>query len=262
MSLSLLELVLLTGGIVLSFQTAGWLVARKLANVTLVDVLWAIGFGLVALIGLGYGGGDWERRVLVAILVALWSVRLAWHLARRSWRQPEDPRYQKMRQRYGPAFAWKSLYLVFWFQGLLLLGIATPVLLAQGVAAGRGLGAWEAVGTVLWVLGLGVETLADRQLRRFRSDPARRGQVLDTGLWRYSRHPNYFGEALLWWGIGLVALPVPGGFWGLLGPSLLTFLLLRVSGVSLLEEELLARKPGYAEYVRKTSAFFLWPPRG
>lgn len=260
--LELPALVAWSAALVLAFQTAGWWVSRRLGNVTLVDIQWAVGFGLVAWMGAVWGQGELERRVLVAVLVSLWSARLAWHLARRSWGQPEDPRYRAMRERHGAAFAWKSLYLVFWLQGLLLLVVATPIFLAQGVAAGRSLGGWELVGSLLWLAGWSIEAVADRQLQRFRNDPSRRGGVLATGLWRYSRHPNYFGEALLWWGIGLAAVPVSGGAWGLVGPALLTLLLLRVSGVTLLEAELRARKPAYADYVRRTSAFLPWPPRG
>jgi steroid 5-alpha reductase family enzyme len=247
---------------VLAFHTLGWWRSRKLSNVTLVDIQWALGFSLVALLGLLWGQGELERRLLVALLVWIWSGRLAAHLARRSRGRPEDPRYQKMRTRHGPAFVWKSLYLVFWLQALLLLVVAAPLLLAQGVAAGHAIGVWEGVGTLLWSLGFTIEAVADRQLQRFRNDPTRKGEVLDSGLWRYSRHPNYFGEALLWWGLGLIAVAVPGGYWGLVGPLLLTFLLLRVSGVTLLEAELISRKPGYREYVARTSSFLPWPPRG
>jgi len=151
-----------------------------------------------------------------------------------------------------------SLFTVFWLQGVILWIVVLPVLGA--IRGGGALGVWDALGVLVFSVGFTMEAVADAQLRRFRADPANRGQVLDTGLWRYSRHPNYFGDALLWWGIYLLA--VGGGApWTVVGPVLMTFLLRKVSGVTLLEQDIGDRRPGYAEYVRRTSPFVPLPPR-
>ncbi|HET9695105.1 MAG TPA: DUF1295 domain-containing protein, partial [Steroidobacteraceae bacterium] len=199
------------------------------------------------------------RTVLVLTLVTLWGLRLAIYLGRRTFGHEEDRRYQAIRRRNDPGFTWKSLYLVFGLQAVLAWVISLPLL--GGVAGDpRPLGVLDGLGAALWLLGWSFESVGDWQLARFKADPANAGRVMDRGLWRYTRHPNYFGDFCVWWGFYLVALAA-GAWWSIAGPALMTVLLLRVSGVALLERDIGTRRPGYEEYVRRTNAFFPGPPR-
>lgn len=199
-----------------------------------------------------------HRGALVLACVAVWAARLGRHLLRRNLGHGEDPRYAAMRAAHGRRFAWVSLFTVFLLQAGLAWIVSLPV---QAAVASRGpLGPLDDAAAVLFAAGFLCEAVADVQLARFRADPQSRGRVLDTGLWRYSRHPNYFGNAVLWWGLGLFA--VAAGAWpALLGPLLMTVLLLKVSGVALLERDIADRRPAYANYIRRTSAFVPWFPR-
>jgi steroid 5-alpha reductase family enzyme len=188
----------------------------------------------------------------------IWAARLSMHLTARNLGHGEDRRYQEIRARHEPRFALKSLYLVFWLQAILAWFVSLPLLGA--FASLQPVGWLDYVGIGLWFIGFGFEAIGDWQLARFRRDPANAGQVLDRGLWRHTRHPNYFGEFCLWWGFGCIALAA-GAWWSLAGPALLSFLLLRVSGVPLLEKGIGNRRPRYADYVLKTNAFFPGPPR-
>jgi steroid 5-alpha reductase family enzyme len=237
---------------------AGWLASVARRDVSIVDSLWSLFFLTGALVYAALAGAGGARTLLVLALVLLWALRLAAYLTWRNWGEPEDRRYQAIRARNEPGFEWKSVYLVFGLQVLLAWICALPVYAALGGAAP--LGPLDYAGAALWLAGFCFETVADWQLARFRADPASRGRVLDTGLWRYTRHPNYFGEALLWWGLYLVAVAA-GGAWTVFAPLLLTWLLLRVSGVTLLEQDIHERRPAYRDYVARTSAFLPWPPR-
>jgi steroid 5-alpha reductase family enzyme len=196
--------------------------------------------------------------VLVMILVAAWSLRLSWYITRRGHGTEEDHRYKTIRANNEPGFRYKSLYIVYGLQGALAWFIAMPLVVAMSGQAPLG---WlDFTGIALWLGGMYFEVVGDNQLRRFRADPANAGKVLDTGLWRYTRHPNYFGECVLWWGYFLLALAA-GGWWTVLSPLLMTVLLLRVSGVALLEKDIAERRPEYAEYIRRTNAFLPGPVR-
>lgn len=256
----MLGTILAATAVVLVLYMIGlWVVSLHLGDVSIVDLGWPVGFVIVAWIAHGLGDGSSGRRLLLATLVSVWAARLLAHLLVRKLAEPgEDPRYTALRQRRGPSFTWTSLGVVFLAQGALIWAVGLPVQ-AAGTSA-RGLGPLDLAGTVLWAIGLAIEAVGDEQLRRFKANPARRGSVLDTGLWRLSRHPNYFGDCLVWWGIYLVALSA-GAWWTIVGPLLMTTLLLKVSGVRLLEARLAAR-PGYADYVARTSAFVPLPPRG
>ncbi|MCU0842244.1 MAG: DUF1295 domain-containing protein [Thiobacillaceae bacterium] len=242
----------------LSLGVVGWLVTLPRNNVNLVDSLWSLFFLAAALAYAGAGEADGPRAALVLFLVALWALRLATHLALRNRGKPEDRRYRAIRANHSPGFGWKSLYIVFGLQAVLAWLISLP--LHAALLSPAPLGVLDILGAALMLAGLATESLADRQLDRFKSDPAQRGRVLDTGLWRYSRHPNYFGESCVWWGFGLIALAA-GAWWALLAPALMTFLLLRVSGVALLEKDIAERRPDYRDYIARTSAFVPWPPR-
>jgi steroid 5-alpha reductase family enzyme len=240
-----------------ALAVAAWVVATVRRNAGLVDIFWSLFF--VAAAATYVALTPWTARsALVAPLVAIWGLRLAGYLALRNWNAPEDRRYQAIRARNEPGFAWKSLYLVFGLQGLLAWIIAAP--LAAAIGSEPGLGPMDFVGAALVVFGLAFEAVADAQLARFKSDPAHKGQVLDAGLWRYTRHPNYFGEFCVWWGFFAIAAAA-GGAWTVFSPLIMSVLLLKVSGVALLERDIAERRPGYREYVARTNAFFPGPRR-
>lgn len=241
-------------------MTLLWLVSLAKRDVSIVDVFWGPAFLLVSLVYFGavpaqvVGEGQ-SRRLLVLALVALWALRLGGHIAWRSRGEGEDHRYGAMRHKVGESFRWRSLYRVFWLQGALVSVIAIPLFLVQTRPA-PDLWRWsDGVGLALWAIGFVFETGADYQLLRFKGDPANRGQVLRHGFWALSRHPNYFGEACLWWGFFFFALAVPGGLWSLPSVLLMTFLLLRVSGVTLLEKTITERRPAYRDYIESTPSF-------
>ncbi len=247
-------LLLFTLGVGIAF----WIVSVWRRDVSIVDTLWSLMFLAITL---GYAwleGVSGPRGWLLIGLVSVWSLRLSYYITARNHGEPEDHRYQKIRANNQPGFVWKSLYIVFAFQVLMAWLIAMP--LAVAVSSDTALGWLDLAGGALWVLGMVFEVGGDRQLARFKSDPSNRGQVLDTGLWRYTRHPNYFGECALWWGYYLMACAA-GGWWTLASPLLMSFLLLRVSGVALLEQDIGERRPAYAEYIQRTNAFFPGPPR-
>lgn len=236
---------------------AGWLITLPRENVNLVDSLWPGFFVAAAVAYAALVPLTGPRAPLVLILVSLWGLRLSAHLIVRNWGTKEDRRYRAIRANNSPGFAWKSLYIIFGLQAVLAWFISMPLFAAIGSPAP--LGFLDSVGAGLVLAGVTIEAVADRQLARFTSDPANRGRVMDRGLWHYSRHPNYFGEATIWWGLFVIAA-AGGGWWTLLSPLLMTLLLLRVSGVTLLEKDIAQRRPGYREYARRTNAFFPWPP--
>jgi steroid 5-alpha reductase family enzyme len=235
-----------------------WLLSLRLRDASIVDVWWGPGFAALALASFALA----ERgHALVTALTVVWGLRLGLHLARRNLGHGEDPRYAAMRRRHGERFGRVSLVSVFGMQGLLMWLVSLPVQVANAAGDPAQLGLLELAGTALWGVGLFFEAVGDFQLARFRADPANAGRVLESGLWRYTRHPNYFGDCCAWWGIFLVALPAPGAWLTAPSPALMSFLLLRVSGVPLLERSLRKRRPGYDDYVRRTSVFFPLPPR-
>jgi steroid 5-alpha reductase family enzyme len=243
---------------VLGALTLLWGVSLHLRDASIIDAFWGPGFALATLVYWLVEGTRGARGTLVLALVAVWAARLGWHLLRRNRRLGEDPRYAAMRVRHGERWAGVSLLRVFWLQGAILWIISAPLLAA--VRSRGPLGGLDAIGAAIFLVGLTLEALADAQLTRFRTDPANVGRVLDSGLWRYSRHPNYFGDALLWWGLFTIAAGA-GAYWTVFAPAAMTFLLLRVSGVPLLEKGLGRTRPGYADYVRRTSSFVPWLPK-
>ena len=238
--------------------TATWVVSVAKRDVSIVDSLWGPLIWTAAAAGLAALPSAGPRAGWVLAAVALWAVRLTTHITWRNWGEPEDRRYQDIRARNEPRFWLKSLYLVFGLQAVLACVVAAPVVVAG--ASARPLSWIDAVGLALMAFGLLFEAVADAQLARFKGDAANRGQVMDRGLWRTSRHPNYFGECCVWWGVYLAALAA-GGWWTVFSPVLMTFLLLKVSGVALLEKDLRERRPAYRDYIARTSAFIPWAPR-
>ncbi len=237
---------------------SGWVISLVKNNVDIVDSCWSLLF-LVATGAYVYASGvQSPRGQLLLWLVMLWAVRLSVYLTARNWGHAEDRRYQAMRARNEPNFRYKSVWRVFGIQALLAWIISLPLLGATGSEAPLGL--LDAAGVVLWCIGFVFEAGGDWQLTRFKRNPANAGQVMDQGLWRYTRHPNYFGDFAIWWGFYLIALAA-GAWWSILGPLLMTGLLLKVSGVALLEKDIGERRPGYADYIRRTHAFFPGPPK-
>lgn len=258
MSAVTLVFVGLAGALVL--MTAVWLASLWKRDASIIDAFWGLAFVLLAWLYFALGSQSVFRQLLVPILVTLWGLRLSLYILWRNWGQGEDPRYAAMRAKYGSKFPWLSLVIVFWLQAFLAWLIALPLWQVQAAAGPPGLTWLDALGLVVFAVGLIVESTADLQLARFRADAANRGKVLDRGLWRYSRHPNYFGEALVWWGLFVIVLSTPGAWWTVVSPLLITFLLLRVSGVTLLEDSLKSTKPGYRDYIESTNAFIPWFP--
>lgn len=240
------------------FAVIAWAVATVRRNAGLVDIFWSLFILLGALVVVQASPVPGARAWLVLALIAAWALRLAGYLAARNWRAPEDHRYRAIRERNEPGFAWKSLYLVFGLQAVLAWLILAPV--AAAIRLNGSVGALDIVGAALAAFGIAFEAIADRQLARFKSRPASEGAVMDRGLWRYTRHPNYFGEFCVWWGLYLVAVAA-GAWWTIFSPLLVTALLLRVSGVTLLEKDIGKRRPGYREYIARTNAFFPGLPR-
>lgn len=245
----------------IGLMTAVWLVSLVRRDVSTVDSFWGIGFLLASWVYWSAAETTVVRQFVVLTLVHAWGLRLSLYLARRNWGKPEDRRYRAMRERAGSRFAWTSLFVVFWLQAALAWAISFPLHAALVAGGPVELTRLDWLGLVLFLGGFSFEVVGDWQLARFKADPDTVGKVCDRGLWRYTRHPNYFGEALLWWGIGCFALATPGGGWTLVGPTLITALLLKVSGVSLLERDLQQTKSGYREYVLRTSAFIPWFPK-
>jgi steroid 5-alpha reductase family enzyme len=245
-----LQALLWTGGLAFT----AWLVSLRQKDVSTVDSFWPLliltGAASYTLIAPQPG-----PRALVAVaLVALWAMRLAIHITWRHWGKPEDRRYQAIRARNQPHFKWKSLVLVFALQAVLAWVVSSSVLAAT--VNPRPWHWLDSLGVGVIVAGGLFEAVADWQLARFKSDPAHKGKVMDDGLWRYSRHPNYFGEFCVWWGFYLIALSAQGGWWAIASPVLMTVLLLKVSGVALQEKDIAERRPGYREYINRTNAFF------
>lgn len=245
--------------VILSLMTLVWLVSLLLSNSSIVDIIWGTGFVIAGWVYFAFTpDGFLLRKWLISILVTLWGLRLSLYILWRNWGKPEDFRYQKMRQEAGKRWWWQSYFQVFVLQGLLMWLISAPLLAAQHSSAPTNLTMFDFIGLALWAVGFFFEAVGDLQLARFKANPANKGKVLDAGVWRYTRHPNYFGDSAQWWGYYLIGASA-GGWWTIFSPILMTLLLLRVSGVALLEKTLETR-PGYKEYVEKTSAFIPWFP--
>lgn len=236
----------------------GWAVSVLRRNVDVVDSLWSLMFLLALVVYWRLSPVQGERGLLLLALVSIWSLRLCVYITARNWGHDEDRRYQAIRARNQPGFTFKSLYLVFLFQAVLAWVISLPLLGATLSAAPLGL--FDYCGAALWFVGFMFEAGGDWQLARFKRDPANAGKVMDRGFWRYTRHPNYFGDFAVWWGFYLIALSA-GAWWSIIGPALMSMLLMRVSGVRLLERDIGTRRPEYADYVQRTNAFFPGPPK-
>ena len=242
----------------LVFAFCGWMLSLLQRDVSIVDSMWSLMFLLAFAVYLATAETlGWRAWLLGSLLVA-WALRLSVYITWRNHGQPEDHRYQAIRRNHQPHFEFKSLFIVFGFQAVLAWVICLPILAGAGSQAPPGI--LDYAGCAVWAVGMFFEVVGDAQLARFRARPGNKGQVLDSGLWRYTRHPNYFGEFTLWWGYYLLALSA-GAAWTVLSPLLMSLLLLRVSGVALLEKDIGARRPHYRQYICRTNAFFPGKPR-
>lgn len=239
---------------------ATWVVSIVVKNASIVDVVWGLGFVGVSWVLVLTIDGDRGRQFLLAILVSLWGLRLAGYLFGRNHGKGEDWRYVVMRKRWGNRFPLVSLVTVFGLQGVIMWLVSLPVQLGNGDAS-PGIGPIAVMGIMVWLVGILFEAVGDAQLARFKSNPDNAGKVMDKGLWSLTRHPNYFGDSMVWWGIAIVAAENGTGVVGFIGPVVMTFFLMKVSGVPMLERSMAKRKPGYAEYMARTSAFFPRPPK-
>jgi len=245
-------------GAMLLLGSVAWLYSVWRSDVSIVDSLWSLFFLLAALIFAATAPEPGARGLLLLVLVMLWSIRLSAYITLRNWGHPEDYRYQAIRANNEPRFWLKSWYIVFGLQAVLAWIICLPLLPAISVPAAPG---WlDAVALVLFLTGFVFETGGDYQLARFKADGNNKGRVLDSGLWRYTRHPNYFGEFCISWAFYLIAV-ASGAWWSIVSPLLMTFLLLRVSGVAMLEKTISERRPDYVRYIARTNAFFPGPRR-
>lgn len=256
-----LKIMLINLGAVLAFMTVIWMVSVVKKKASIVDGFWGLGFVLVAWLTAALSSGYAGRKWLVAVLITLWGVRLAAHIFYRSWGEPEDKRYQAWRQEHGDRYWYVSFVTVFMLQGVLLWLVSLASQFAQLAATPDHLTWWDLGGGVVWAGGWLFESLGDWQLLRFKQQPANAGKIMDQGLWAYTRHPNYFGETMVWWGLFVITLGTPGGVWLIISPLLITGLLLKVSGVALLDKTMLATRPQYREYMARTSAFVPWFPK-
>lgn len=248
---------MLTGLVaVLALFTGLWLVSLLVKNSSIVDMWWGPGILLIGAVYKFNSEGAPNRSTLVLSLLAIWALRLAWHIGARNIGHGEDFRYAKWRQERGTSWWWFSYFKVFVLQAVIAWIIAMPLYYAMTAPEPIHFTLWDDAAALVFAIGFLFEAIGDEQLRRFKKNPANKGRVLDSGLWRYTRHPNYFGEAVMWWGFGLFSLAAGGYTAGLIGPAIMTFLLIRVSGVALLEKTLAESKAGYAHYIATTPAFF------
>ncbi len=258
--MSFLEIYGITALAILGYMTILWILSLILKNTSIVDIFWGAGFVLAnwiyfALTPEGFAGRKW----LISVLVTIWGLRLSLYILWRNWGKPEDSRYQKFREDAGEKWWWYSFFQTFLLQGFLMWVISIPLLAAQISATPDRLTLLDGLAIVVWGIGFFFEAVGDFQMARFKADPDNKGKVLNSGVWRYTRHPNYFGDATQWWAYYLIATAA-GAFWTIYSPIAMTILLLRVSGVTLLEKELKETKPKYKEYIETTSAFIPWFP--
>jgi steroid 5-alpha reductase family enzyme len=237
-----------------------WIISLIIKNASIVDIVWGAGFAVTSWVLAATVDGNSGRQLLLAVMVGLWGMRLALYLAKRNIGHGEDWRYKAMRKKKGKNFGVISLVTVFGLQGVLMWTVSLPVILGNADNS-PGVGPIAVMGIMLWFVGLTFEAVGDYQLAKFKKDPSNATKVMDKGLWSLTRHPNYFGDALLWWGIGIVGAETGSGIFGLVGPLVMTFFLLKVSGVPMLERSLSRRREGYADYVAKTSGFIPRPPK-
>lgn len=248
-------------GVTLLFMTVLWLVSLQLRDSSIVDIFWGPGFVILAFVYNFLAEDGLEaRQWLVTAVVAIWGLRLGAYIFWRNKDKGEDYRYANWREQHGDLWWIRSYFQVFVLQGIVMWIVSVPLLAAQYSDTPDSLTVFDGMAVVVWLIGFIFEAGGDWQMARFKADPSNKGKVLDKGFWRYTRHPNYFGDSVQWWGFYLFAL-IAGGWWTIFSPILMTGLLLKVSGVAMLEKTLVESKPQYRDYIKRTSAFVPLPPR-
>ena len=247
--------------IILILVTLLWIWSVFIKNVSIVDIFWGLGFVVVNTFYVFMSGELNARKIVILTLVCIWGFRLAIYLAIRNIGKGEDFRYQEFRQNYGPKrYWWFSYFQTFLLQGILIMIISLPLLGINYNNSNGNLQILDYLGIIIWIIGFTFETVGDFQLSNFKRDPKNKGKILHTGLWKYTRHPNYFGDSAVWWAYGIFSIAA-GSYWQAIGAVIMTLLILKISGVSLLEKTLKETKPQYKEYIQKTSSFIPWFPK-
>ncbi|MGV3526296.1 MAG: DUF1295 domain-containing protein [Candidatus Sericytochromatia bacterium] len=253
------QAALLSAGVVFVYMNTWFAASVIKKKADIVDVAWGLGFVVIATVLYLQRDVFSARALLTLAAVGAWGLRLAGHIHGRNHGQPEDFRYKQWRDEWAPHFLLRSYFQVFLLQGFLMLLVSGSVIAIQALPQGP-LTWLDGLGLAVWALGFGFEAIGDAQLKQFKKDPANKGKLIDQGLWRYTRHPNYFGEVISWWGIYLIALSVPYGWATLLAPITISFFILKVSGIPMLEAKY-AGRPDFEAYKRRTNAFWPWFPK-
>ncbi len=257
----MLTLILQASLIILFLVTLLWLWSIIIKNVSIVDLFWGFGFVVVNAFYVAMSGELHVRKILVLVLVTLWGLRLSIYLAFRNIGKGEDFRYREFRRKYGTErYWWFSFFQTFLLQGILIMIVSLPLLGANVSTHSDNLNFLDYLGILVWLIGFTFEAGGDYQLSLFKQNPENKGKVLNTGFWKYTRHPNYFGDSAVWWAFALFSIAA-GGYWQIIGSLIMTLLIIKVSGVALLEKTLNNTKPQYREYIQKTNSFFPWFPK-
>ena len=255
------KILLLNLAAVVAMMGIGWIISLIYRNVTIVDSLWGLGFVLIAWMTFSLSEGYVARKTMIAVMVTLWGLRLSIYLSLRNWGKGEDPRYGLWRKDSGDNFWIVSLFKVFLLQAVFMWCISLAPQFGQFSPTPNDLTWLDIIGLSVWTGGFLFESIGDWQLARFKSNPENKGKVMDKGLWAYSRHPNYFGEFLVWWGLFLVTFATPGNWWTICSPLIVTVVLLKMTGIPLTEKTIGKTRPGYRQYIERTNAFIPWFPK-
>jgi steroid 5-alpha reductase family enzyme len=245
-------------GLIVILMTMMWLLSIKLKNASIVDIFWGMGFICLNFFWLSFYPDFSLRKIIISTLVSIWGMRLSLHILIKNWGQEEDFRYQNFRQSYGVhRYWWFSFFQVFLLQGVILWIVALPLFAIHSLNSTQELTIFDFVGMSIWLIGFIFEAGGDYQLKKFKQNPKNKGKVLNTGFWKYTRHPNYFGDSFIWWGFAIISLST-NFHWGLLSAVLMNFLLVKISGVAMIERSLKKQKPAYNDYCKSTSSFIPW----
>jgi len=247
--------------IIFVLVTLLWIWSVIIKNVSIVDIFWGIGFVVVNAFYVFMSGELNARKTLILTLVSIWGLRLAIYLAYRNIGKGEDFRYQEFRRNFGPKrYWWFSFFQTFLLQGVLIMIVSLPLLGINSSASFGDLNGLDYIGIIVWLIGFIFEAGGDFQLARFKRNLENKGKVLNTGFWKYTRHPNYFGDSAVWWSYAIFSIAA-GSYWQIIGSIIMTILIIKISGVSLLEKNLKESKPQYRDYIQKTNSFFPWLPK-
>ena len=259
-------IILLSALALFIFMHIAFVVGTALKNNGVIDSFYGLGYVVVVWTSIILMGTFSIRQIITTILVSIWGFRLFLYVTIRNWGEPEDYRYQAIRKSYGDKVLFKSYWKIYLFQGIIIFLVGFPALFINASETSPIINLFELsaitlwVGTIIWIIGFYFESVGDHQLRKFKKDPENKGKVMDQGLWKYTQHPNYFGEVVMWWAIFIIALGVPWGFITIFGPILINFMIIKVSGVKLLNKRY-SKDDKYADYKRRTSAFIPWFPK-